>query len=67
MLMAAALLVADDISIVAVPVIAIVAVVDISMDSIVKVVKVVFGSVDVWLMVGWLRMCWSSEFLLMSR
>lgn len=62
MLMAAAVLVADDISIVAVPVIAIVAVVDISMDSI---VKVVFGSVDVWLMVGWLRMCWSSEFLLM--
>lgn len=62
MLMAAAVLVADDISIVAVPVIAILAVVDISMDSI---AKVVFGSVDVWLMVGWLRMCWSSEFLLM--
>lgn len=62
MLMAAAVLVADDISIVAVPVITIVAVVDISMDSI---VKLLFGSVDVWLVVGWLRMCWSSEFLLM--
>lgn len=38
MLMAAAVLVADDISIVAVPVMAMVAVADISMDSIVKVV-----------------------------